>query len=816
MTEQPGSFIKAPVITWLLLSVVFIFYLYNTFQLRSDVSFFLPEQHSLIDTVMSKQLREGEPGKLIIIALSLSNAEQSDSAEQKTAQKKLAQLNRLLAQKLHQSQRFSLVQNGQQDQSLLLPEPYYHYRYLLSRNNQQFSSEQLTKTFEQLLQRLELILSPVEQKLFSEDPVMSWFNLLKQWQAQKLKKIHGVWFDQNGQQSLLFVKTRAKAYDLSQQKINIDTIQSIFSNDPELSSINRIITGSPIFALESKKAISKQIQLISFVASLLLITFLFWFYRSVHIVLLASLPLAFAILTGVTAVIAIDGFIHGITLAFGITIIGVAVDYPIHFYSHQLFYQSRQAEHNSSNVISLIWPMMRLGLLTTIVGFSALLLSDFSGLKQLGLFAISGLLAAALMTRFVLPQFHTSNLTKAQSANPVPYKTINQFNNWNPPDSLRLIAITIPLLALCIILFNQQRLWQNDLAALSPVPEAQKQLDFKLRRDMGLPELRYAFILQAGEAEQLLQQAEQLGPVLDHLVQQGIISGFELISHYLPSVKQQRLRQQQLPLATELEQRLQQILAQTPLDNSAFTPFIQAISRSHQLTPLRPETLTDSYDKSNDFISAKIDSLLYPPDEYLSQWTAIIPLQGVQSELSDHAIMAQLPDHVYLLDLKRQTETMLAEYRHNALFWFAFGSLLILLILFINTRKLAALLRLFWPFTGAVLLTVATLLITGHSLSIFHLVTLLLVVGLGIDYSIFTFFSHKAQQTTGLSAEVSRVSVIICLISTIIMFAALAQSELPVLKAIGLTASLGAFYAFCLTWFINKPAKSVRPEQHRQ
>ena len=806
MSELIRSFIKSPVIiAWLLSSALFIFYLYNTFHLRSDISFFLPEQHSLIDTVLNKQLREGEAGKLIIIALSLSQAEQTNSPEQKKiAQKKLAQLNRLLVQKLHQSQRFSLVQNGQQDPSLLLPEPYYNYRYLLNRNNQQFSIEQLTNAFEQLLQRLDLILSPVEQKLFSEDPVMSWFNLLRQWQAQKLKKIHGVWFDQNGQQSLLFVKTRAEAYDLAQQKINIDTIQSIFSNEPELTGINKMLTGSPIFALESKKAISKQIQLISIVASLLLMAFLFWFYRSIHIVLLTSLPLAFAILTGITAVIAMDGFIHGITLAFGITIIGVAVDYPIHFYSHQLFSQSRQAESNSTNVISLIWPMMRLGLLTTMVGFSALLLSDFSGLKQLGLFAISGLLAAAFMTRFVLPQLPISNSVKRPFANLLPFETINQFNNWNPSGLLRLVAIMLPFLALCVIFFNQQRLWQNDLSALSPVPETQKQLDFKLRRDMGLPELRYAFILQASEAEQLLQQAEQLTPVLEQLVQQGIISGFELISHYLPSVKQQLARQQQLPLAAELEQRLQQILAQTPLDSSAFTPFIQAVSQSRQLTPLQPETLADNYDKSDDFISAKIDSLLYPPDEYLSQWSAIIPLQGVQSELSKHVILAQLPKHVYLLDLKHQTESMLAEYRHNALFWFACGSLLILLILFISTQKLSALLRLIWPFTGAVLLTIATLLILGYNLSIFHLVTLLLVVGLGIDYSIFTFFSHKAQQTTGLSAEVSRVSVIICLVSTIIMFGALAQSELPVLKAIGLTASLGAFYAFWLTLFINK------------
>jgi predicted exporter len=134
---------------------------------------------------------------------------------------------------------------------------------------------------------------------------------------------------------------------------------------------------------------------------------------------------------------------------------------------------------------------------------------------------------------------------------------------------------------------------------------------------------------------------------------------------------------------------------------------------------------------------------------------------------------------------------------------------LIIALLFVITRQLFSLLALIIPFSGAIILTIATLLLFGYSLSIFHLVTLLLVVGLAIDYSIFMFYAQKNITQHNNINDVSQVSVIICLISTVIMFGALGLSTLPVLKAIGLTASLGAIYAFLLTFLISNARQST-------
>ncbi|NOQ80776.1 MAG: MMPL family transporter, partial [Gammaproteobacteria bacterium] len=765
-----------------------VMYLINTLNIRSDISFFLPENTTEIDSIMHHQLTQGEAGKMILIALQAKNNSLST--------KQLAHINKQLTKSLLQNNDFLMVQNGQLDQSQLIIEPYYQYRYLLNSLadsphseslSDPFSAQNLSNSFAQILQRLQLLISPMEHKLFSEDPQMLWFSLLKQWQTQHLEKHHGVWFDPTIKKTLLFVKTRAQGFELEQQQKNVHFLHKKIheqTSDSE-QTIDIILSGAPIFALASKKAISQQTKLISTLASLTLMAFLYWFFRSVKIVLLIALPLGLAILTGITTVLLLDGFIHGITIAFGITIIGIAVDYPIHLYSHALFYKDNSKQNSVESdqqpltaTMQSIWPMIRLGLITTLIGFSAITLSDFSGLRQLGIFAISGLLTAAITTRFLLPLFPVTLPIKLPIFRKQPetkspstsFQFLVKLLQYPLPNFFHLLPIALPLLALITIYFHQGALWEKDLSALSPVPQWQKQQDFELRKAMGLPELRYTFILQNEKPEILLQQSEQLIPQLNALKKQGLISGYDMAASYLPSIKYQKTQQQKLPEAHELQKTLEQVLDKTELQSSAFSPFINDIKKSKSLPVLSAEALLS--DASSNPISDKIKTLLFQ-QEPSSLWTAIIPLQGVKTDKLSLNSLKTVNNKLKLLDLKTQSEEMLAGYRNDALVWFFSGLILILAVLLISSKKPSALIPLALPFTGSVILTIASLLLMGYSLSIFHLVTLLLVVGLGIDYSIFTFFSHKNSENTKQASEVAQVSVIICMISTIIMFGAL-------------------------------------------
>ena len=128
-------------------------------------------------------------------------------------------------------------------------------------------------------------------------------------------------------------------------------------------------------------------------------------------------------------------------------------------------------------------------------------------------------------------------------------------------------------------------------------------------------------------------------------------------------------------------------------------------------------------------------------------------------------------------------------------------------IFIILCKKISALPALLLPFSGSVIFTISLLLFFGYSLSVFHLVTLLLVVGLAIDYSIFIYSSEQnGQNSTAL------FSVAVCTLSSFIMFFSLSLSSLPVLKAIGLTASLGIALAFILSLIFSRTCKNMPGE----
>ena len=125
--------------------------------------------------------------------------------------------------------------------------------------------------------------------------------------------------------------------------------------------------------------------------------------------MLGLLPVLSGVIAGIAGVSLGFGFVHGITLGFGVTLIGEAVDYAIY-----LFTQTAPGAAPAAT-LPRIWPTLRLGMLTSVCGFSAMLLSSFIGFAQLGLFTIVGLVVALAVTRFVLPALLRRSFTTVAS-----------------------------------------------------------------------------------------------------------------------------------------------------------------------------------------------------------------------------------------------------------------------------------------------------------------------------------------------------------------------------------------------------------------
>ncbi|MFK5984965.1 MAG: MMPL family transporter [Pseudomonadota bacterium] len=793
------------------------------------MSFFIADNINKEEQIIQQYLTKGDANRLLFIQLGEQQAPKQKQPISPEKIKKLAHLSNQLKEVLQKSNFFIAVENGKKSLQQSLNNKLYTSRYLISPelSSDLFSIASLDAQFKLLQQRMQMILSPVEQKIIAQSPLNIWFKYLQSINKTQLNRSSGVWFN-NKQQAILLLKTRAAGFDIPQQQANIDFI---------LEQINKIIpanipsnlSGAAIIALKNSQAIRYQITIISTIASLVLAAFLFSLFRSIKIVLLISMPLFFAVLVGMSTVNLFYGYIHGITLAFGITIIGIAVDYPLHYFSHLL---GNSALNNHNNIslraqnkqsIMQIWPKLKLGLLTTLIGFSAITFSSFSGLNQLGIFAISGLISAVLITRYVLPLFVYKSLNYKRLKNnknqqlQLMQKWIKPFN-YQFSCTIRYLILFFMLLAILYI-STHKNLWENDIASLSPVSKELKQQDFALRKSLNLPELRYLLLISENTQQQILEKSEQLKPYLEQMINNETISYYDSASRYIPSIKLQLQRQKYLPSKKLLYKNLSHALQDSPFSITAFSPFIRAINNNKTQQPLTPENLGDS------LLSTKIQGLLFatnkkPAQELNNSWTGLILLSGVNAEkltLAVQRLHTKNPHfkELKLIDLKQKTNTIIKSHRIEASKWFFIGSFFIVLFLLFYTKKIAALPALFLPFSGAIIFTITIILLLGYSLSIFHLVTLLLVVGLGIDYSVFIYsFNNLAIEENIQSKQqqlnkttINTFSVLVCSISSFIMFFSLSLSSVPVLEAIGLTTASGLSLAFFLTLVFSRACK---------
>jgi predicted exporter len=160
-----------------------------------------------------------------------------------------------------------------------------------------------------------------------------------------------------------------------------------------------------------------------------------------------------------------------------------------------------------------------------------------------------------------------------------------------------------------------------------------------------------------------------------------------------------------------------------------------------------------------------------------------------------------------VLDLKQASEALVARQRTHIVWSLAIAAVLLAITIWLALRSVQRMLRVIAPMALTTLLILAILHGLGISLNLFHLIALVLAAGLGVDYALFfeALEDDPAEQRRTLHA------VLVCSLSTLLVFAALALSTLPVLRAIGVTVTLGIISNFVLAQLLTRPVSHAQP-----
>ena len=783
-------FIKPSILVWLATLLVCVILIART-QFTADMSAFLPDHPSAEQQLLVDQLKGGMVSRTFLIGI-----EGSTPASR-------AQLSHQLAARLRSSGHFLVVRNGEAESNTKENQLLFENRYLLSHavTPEHFSAAGLR---ESIGNSIDLLSSPaglMVKKLLLRDPSGEMLAILGNFDGNHtIPVVDDAWTSQDGQRAILIAQTGADGSDTDAQQSNMQQIHTDFSGATHATGIDDaklLVSGAPVFSVNTRATIQQEVKKLSIISTAAVIMLLFLIYRSVTALTLGLLPVLSGVLAGIAAVSLGFGSVHGITIGFGTTLIGEAVDYTIYY-----FVQSQTREHAGENWIKRFWPTIRLGVLTSVCGFASLLFSSFPGLAQIGLYSITGLLTAAAVTRFVLPHLRPAHLRMVDTTR-IGVKLITlvaAITQWRALVYLLLAGASV------FIFLHRDGMWSAGLSGLSPIPQAEQDLDMRLRADLGTPEMRYLVVVSSDTQERSLQSAERVANVLQGLVSQGVIASFDSPTRFLPSQATQKARQAALPDKAALQQNLVLALQGLPIKPERLSNFVEAVDAARQSPLLGYAQLQGSS------LGMAVDAMLL---RHGTGWSAILPLRvttapgtdfnpsGLKTALQNAGI-----DNALVIDMLKQSNQLYTDYLHEVIVYSLIGLLGIVFMLAVALKSPARLWHVLLPVVAAVVFVIGGLVLAGEKLTLFHLIGMLLIVAIGSNYSL--FFDRYS-----LAAAVephTLASLLFATLTTVIAFGTLALSHVPVLHAIGATVSPGAILALILAAMFSSYGQS-RPDK---
>lgn len=651
--------------------------------------------------------------------------------------------------------------------------------------------------------------SYANSNLLAQDPLLLFpANLLALAPSSKVRASQGILLANQGDNvaAVVMAKGQESAFNPNAQLAQMTALtlglDAVKQSYPDITLLKAGVLFHAIAATQTAKS---EISILG-LASLLGVIALVWLaFRSVMPLLLAIVTISSGLLLAVTFTLSVFGELHLLTLVFGTSLIGIAIDYSFHFYCERL----SDTERSAQATVAYIFPTVTLAFITSALAYVGIGLAPFPGMQQVAIFCAAGLLGAYLTLILAYPQLAGSRLPSGSRPLALAGKYLANLtqlsNRLTTPLGMGMFALVI--VVWCLVGVTKLTV-DDDIRHLQQSPASVTEPENKLRQLLSGGTDNQFLLVRAASEEALLQQLERVSPILNAAITNQELGNYVSLSRYLPS-------QQKQDTAYRLQGEIYQTQIDTVLTNLGLDenlkPELQAsylaakdqyiapadfftLEAGKQLAPLwlTPNGKTTDYDALNDGGAINDDGAS-------AEHGAIVLLGGIQQIDAIKARFAH-DESVQLIDKVADISAVMGHYRLLTLklLALALGIALLLFSLNFGIKKAAVVVAV--PALAA-LLTLATLGLTGSPLSLFHALALILVFGIGIDYSLF----FASAQNHGKAVM---MAVFMSACSTLLAFGLLAFSQTQAIHYFGLTLSLGIGLTFLLSPLILTTKKS--------
>lgn len=765
---------------WIALLLSAIAYLISSFHVVTDISEFLPNN----TTQEHQVLREVATGKL---------ARQMVLTVRVPADHDASAVSRRFEQALRSDavwmKHIAHLEGGTDPDGIEALWTLYHSRwpYFFARSvedaQHKLSDQGLEDAAQHLRQQLQGPMSMLVARMAPSDPFLvtqSVFERVENAQAGTISEQDGRWVTHDRQYAVLFLSTHASAFENKVQHEVLRGICDAFDRvnaqydtklSLEMSGVNRI-------SIAAQQTIERDIQRISIVSAILLFGLLWWIFGGIRVTVLAMMSIGTGVLMALSVSHLVFGRVHGIALAFGASLIGLAIDYVLHLYSH---YAEAKGEQSAHAIMRQILPALLIAASSTLIGFVALGFTGFPGLREVAVFAVVGLGSALATVAWVVVDWIPQDIPQMGAREILASQLMRGFE-WLRSSKWPAIVLLMCMGGVIVLGVPHIR-WSGQWGESSQFDTALVQEEERVRARVSQFDQSRLIVSTGATIEDALQSAER---VADLLEEKPWVGGFASITYLLPSQQRQEqvAKVVQNP-SSQHQERFERIFEAAGFRAQMFQPFFDTLDASLP-PPLNAAALEQS----------PMRSVLHAFMDQTENGVVILtPVRDVKDTAQLRERLQEVT-HATFIDERDLLADAQGTQRGRILVALSVGLLAVCALLYWRYRKLRLVCSALVPSIVSVLFTWSVLALCGIGLDLIVVAFSLLIISLGVDYGVFLIDTLHER---GPDLRAALVGIVMAGTTTLIGFGLLAASDFPILHRVGLVALVGVCSAMVLS-----------------
>lgn len=638
-----------------------------------------------------------------------------------------------------------------------------------------------------------------------------------------LKKTQDLKFDENFELNEGYIQTRDKKNllifitpsvpptEVPENKKFMQDLDALIQNLQKKNSgaIQIQYYGANPVSLGNSVQVRKDSMVTSISALCIIVLLLFLFFRRIQIIFYILLPVVFGALFSFTLLYFLRGEISAIAVGAGSIILGIAINYSLHFFTHY------KHERSIEKVISDLTLPMLIGCTTTVGAFLSLQFTKSQALHDFGLFAGFSLIGAVLFSIIVLPHVLKSKKTEQETNEDETENFLDKFLAY-PFDKNKIIVFAAFVLTILFAFTAKNVQFESDLMNMNyqsdQLKEAQSHLDA-----LNKFSLQTVYVVTQGkDLNSALKQYEKNTALLEQQKKEGSISKFSNIGSVLLSDSLQQIRIDRWNAfwtktkKDSLKQNLIQAGTAFKFKENAFESFYKLLNKNYQLIP------SSEQDSLKNLL---VKDWVNEDANQTSLVTMVKAMPGKKESI--YKAFENTPNTV-VFDKQFITQSFIDVIGSDFNLVLGITALLVFGFMLLAHGRIELAIINFLPMFISWVWILGIMSVFGLKFNIINIIISTFIFGLGDDYSIFIMDGLSHEYKYGRKNLASyKTSILLSALTNVVGIGVLIFAQHPALKSIAAITIIGMFTVLFISFIvqpllfnfmiINRRKRSLQP-----